>query len=172
MNRTSVNQSLFMLLLLCTLGVVCFMSFGCSLTIPKLQADVSVDGEDIWVWQATTLASMFWSEHQMDMMVGSGVGDIQVITDELTEGDNRIGEWRRGAAVDLVGVVALDYRAADHEAPHCVVAHEIGHATGMDHVEDTHSLMSPISNLKPDGNCPWTEYDQEEFCRANQEMCP
>ena len=49
----------------------------------------------------------------------------------------------------------------------CVLAHELGHAYGMDHVEEFKSLMHSFSTYDTEtGECYWSVEDQKEFDRV------
>lgn len=48
----------------------------------------------------------------------------------------------------------------------CIIAHELGHYLGLDHVEGKVSLMNAQLG-KEDFGCNWSELDQEQFCQTN-----
>ena len=153
------------------LAILLFVS-GCSYGVDSnLSIPLNLSNQDDWVWTSASLASSFWSDHGVAFEVGPTgnityhIGKIAPIGDE-----SPIGEWHQTGY--LKGEVRLIPELSQDEAgAACVHAHEWGHALGMQHVDEGFSLMSPHLMQEPNGDCCWSQLDQNEFCRVQPQLC-
>ncbi len=112
-----------------------------------------------------------------------GVWDLHGIAIELTDHDgvaigvtelpgNHLGECQKVGkdiwlSEELERFVESE-KPSDHRIPHCLVAHELGHMLGMNHVEGV-SLMNGNVKVVRQGDvavCPWSDEDQAELDRV------
>lgn len=131
--------------------------------------NVNVQGQPEWVVDAFEKAADFWALHDIEVnVVRTEIDSVAVQIVSPSEIDGDLARW--SPSNDAIKVSENlgdieDPRNAD--LPSCSIAHEIGHALGMDHVEDRKSLMAPKATQLPlEGGCWWSVDDQIELCRA------
>lgn len=118
-----------------------------------------------WLVTATIEALEFWDEHGLELNVEPN-GLPVLINDDLPE--HALGQYGFDAfneyGVSIRVVSGLEGYALGAK---CVIAHEIGHAYGMDHVESEEgtNLMNPVITLCGD-ECCWSKGDEAEFATA------
>lgn len=136
---------------------------GCVTYNPREPVPVVDEGPD-WARQAVAGAAAFWSRHQVAITVGDhGIGV-------------RLGtSWYDGDPLALYyytdGNMYLAERLAEARpvGAACVVAHELGHAIGLQHVEPGADGRGSLMQLRVgvlQNDCSWSEYDQAELDRV------
>ena len=88
----------------------------------------------------------------------SGNSDILLVTDDL--GGEAIG-YCYCFEGDLVSEIVIEQSLIDNPASYtaCVIAHELGHYIGLNHVSDDDSIMSPVISEE----CEWSSWDEQEL---------
>jgi hypothetical protein len=124
---------------------------------------------DTWLIDAVRKALPFWAEHGVELVEHpSGlpikVGERPYRVPE----EDELGTFGRDNATTYGWSIYIDGELESMGSAPCVVAHEIGHALGMDHVEEGPSLMSP-TNTTCAGGCCWSELDEEAFRALGRE---
>lgn len=124
-------------------------------------------------------ALRFWTRHGADFTLTDDAETI-IYMDDLQQQDERfiIGQCDCNGVQGLTGPysIALDLRLLSDarftpRGRECVIAHELGHYIGMDHVSDKESLLSARIPDFSVGDCSWSEFDSEEYCRARPDLC-
>lgn len=126
------------------------------------------DGAPGWVNQITYDAVDWWSGHGADI----AISDTGTLIDlGVFPSATKLGEFQTWTGADdrivLAARMQIYVESGEPYAtrfPVCVVAHEMGHMMGMEHVEDTDSLLSPIIHMS-NNDCLWSQYDQAEYDR-------
>ena len=129
---------------------------------------VDVVGQPQWVKNAVDFSILFWWNHEEEFVVQPGgmpvrVADISDIKAWGLEGPMGIQLDPLLADLDQ----SMEPEWAD-TARGCVVAHELGHSLGMNHVAQKPycSLMAPKLSIDYAGTCCWSEFDQAEFSKT------
>lgn len=118
-------------------------------------ASTDVTGQPDWVVRAVLSAADFWHEHGVDFMPAES-GEVRVELREITV----MGQYD-----DASGAIWISSELENTPRADCVIAHELGHAIGMEHISKAGDLMSKYASLGADGNCIWSNADQAEFDR-------
>ena len=109
-----------------------------------------------WLVVASEGAAAFWDERDIKVTLAPK-GDIRIRVDELREGI--LGEWHPDESAIVVDP-SLEIKNIKAK---CVVAHEIGHYLGLDHVEEEFSLMFYAARVDEYGNCYWSDSDKAQW---------
>lgn len=147
-------------------ALLAFVAASCACAKePPLYVDVSDQPE--WVVQAFEDAADFWALHDIEVNVGDFKDGIKVAVVGATDIGGDFARWAPSEGLIKVsnnlGNIQ-DPRNAN--LPSCSLAHELGHALGMQHVEDEQSLMAEKAKQPPEEGCWWSADDQIELCRA------
>lgn len=114
-----------------------------------------------WLLAPLSQAFDFWNDKGVEFEVIEN-GEIKVISEELApiDGDRALGQF-------LAGTITIVPEVKDMSdlGQKCVVAHEFGHALGLDHVKDGPSLMYPSITVNEE-DCPWSKSDEAQLCEA------
>lgn len=154
----------------------------CSASVPPPDFEITVaDSEAPWVHAATDEAIDFWIAHNV-LFLPTDSGRLSVVEKPLP--DDRVAEcdcriWLDGdnqMRGDAMGEIHIRPELGTSENYNdrkrgCVIAHEMGHSIGMDHVVQGPSLMAPFVTFSDDGDCLWSDLDQAELCRAQPKLC-
>ena len=137
--------------------------------------EIGVDEEQPdWALTAADMASDVWSDHSVLFLGGQG-SDSKLRVEVVPLPPDRIAECY--CNVDFTsGIIHVIPRLETSEyyndqVRSCVIAHEMGHALGMNHSDDINSLMSPVIINDMDGPCSWSDLDQAELCRVQPYTC-
>ena len=108
-----------------------------------------------WADDAMDGAVGFWSHHGIAFNEGDPSGYRLMVTPLPPDRIGQCGNEAIEIAPSLAG---------KEQETRCVIAHELGHLIGMNHVPQSESLMAPIVALPPDhAACWWSERDQLEL---------
>lgn len=120
-----------------------------------------------WIDDALVNTVAFWSEHGVTLIPGPE-GTITFTVQELPP--DRVAQWESHLEW-YTGNISIIPIMEDSLLTSCTLAHEIGHALGMNHVREDNSLMSPVVHKNGLDSCYWSRLDQEEFCRIHKPSC-
>lgn len=140
---------------------------GCGFYVDKY-TNITVDENYPWIEEPANIAADFWLDHEVLYGVSlDSVDNVYLgISAEHMDG-TRIG-YCSGSNEISKSKIMIEKSLIDNPTIYtsCVIAHELGHYIGMDHVRQGISLMAPVQTLTKEGKCAWSEDDQEEFERA------
>lgn len=141
------------------------LAAGCTANQPK-QIYIAPDTPE-WALMATDFAMTFWAAEPRQIEFGfaaePGLGLTLETVDDFGVDKTSVATYGMGKIKLLK---ALETWAPAHRG--CVVAHEIGHSLGLDHVEGEPSLMNASADeFVFANNCLWSSLDQAEFCQTN-----
>ncbi len=125
---------------------------------------IDVADKPSWLVERLERAADFWSLQDVEVLLDEGSGlNIKVV--DPTDIDQHFAEWQASSNTMFVStrLEHPDLRVVD--GPTCILAHEIGHVLGMDHVKGQRNLMSATASLPSEG-CWWGTEDQLELCRV------
>lgn len=132
--------------------------------------------------ESAAIASNFWGEHGVQYLLDPYQptdGRILILTVKKFSAEKE--QQRLAECVcDIghgAGTIAISEKLAESTNPiisdlnlyiGCVLAHEMGHSFGMQHVVQGNNLMAPFiappgQDGQPDDVCPWSSLDQAEF---------
>jgi Matrixin len=150
------------------LALICLLS-SCSAFIDS-EMTIGYDSDYPWIAEPTELAIEFWADHGIDFVYTENSPDLFITVNDLPEGI--IGHCRGCLNThDGSGFIEVDPLREDRTllGNKCLIAHEIGHSLGMEHVSEPASLMSIYLTADlPNNNCFWSIDDQEELERFYQ----
>lgn len=123
---------------------------------------VTVDAEPAWLPPAAAGAVDFWQRQGVDELVIGDAGDVRVVVADAGDAD---GNGRDDFANVTPGEIVLDDSVGDLDelSRKCILAHELGHTLGLEHVEA--GLMSS-PHMGGVDDCAWTDDDQAELDRV------
>lgn len=144
---------------------------GCSMYVkPTDIHTIWYDEQNEWLKEPMYLAIEFWDGHGAIFADDKNSPDLFIDVKDLPP--DRISQCDCHFDTSYVGHGTIDiipsrFDNGDLENS-CVLAHEMGHSLGMNHVSKINSLMYFV-DAGPDPTthqCRWTDADQKEFDRA------
>lgn len=146
------------------LSVILLIS-GCSTTVEEYKYSLVVtDKQFVWLEEPNLMAAEFWEQHNKEFYIVSDESEADIIVNVKELSPDRIGQCYcafNHCTIELIP--SLEDNDPRYVA--CVIAHEMGHSLGMDHVNVKESLMYPVAATTFDGKCFWSKEDQEELDR-------
>lgn len=118
------------------------------------------DASEDWLEPATEIAVRFWAEKGIGFAIDYP-GGVYIKVAELTP--DRAAEYdSRRHEIRIIPDMATEVSEAG-----CIIAHELGHCLGMEHVAVgmQPSLMAEVVSLDDNGKCYWSSLDQAELVR-------
>ena len=89
---------------------------------------------------------------------------LNIDVEQYNRAGSAIGRYEEGIYKVLSGVQTIElYKYTDREQLVSLLAHEMGHALGLDHVAGAESLMYPVNN---GGGLQLTDKDTAELSRV------
>lgn len=123
-----------------------------------------------WLSTTTDEAADFWARHGEVIIVTNNGGWVHVVPKDVDPHIGLYQGWKKQGTI----FVDPDLIATPLKTK-CVIAHEMGHALGLDHVNDPKSLMAPKTQHYDETDnltdCLWSADDQKELCRVDPEVC-
>lgn len=157
--------------------LVLILTAGCSTQAGNLDVYIQNPSE-FWLQTATYLASDFWESHGVNFYITDDA-DLKVSTRKLD--DPVVGEFygtvhTRTGDIFVDPIMDPDLGYSNDRYNTCIMAHEMFHSIGADHVPQGLSLMAPAlegfpADAKNDGICYWSQDDQDQFCKATNRGC-
>lgn len=143
-------------------------SCGCAREGPLI---IDTTEQPDWLVESVHEAADFWALHDVQIKPEDNADGIKLQVVRTTIVNRAFAEWVQSSNTIRVStrLEAFTGPTALEPGPNvaiCSIAHEIGHALGMNHVTArSENLMSPVTSIPAEG-CWWGAEDQIELCRV------